>query len=83
MKFPLVTSVLLFSSLVHASGVKDFNKVLIRDVQKDIETDNVQELKTKAAPMRAPASVIESSESEFEKERVDKRNAKQTGMQKW
>lgn len=82
MKFQLVTLVLLFSSMAQARGVNEFNKVLIQDVQKDIASENDQRLKTRAAPMRAPASVVESSEK-LEDERIEKRHVNQTGMQKW
>ncbi len=83
MKLKLVTLVLLVSSTVHASGMKDFNKVLIQDVQKDIASENDQRLKTRTQ-MRAPASVPENSKvQKYEIERVEKRDVKQTGMQKW
>ena len=84
MKFPIVTLVLLLSSLAQAKSVKDFNKVLIQDVQKDLATDNDQRLKTREVPMRAPASVVETAEDgKSENERVEKGNVRQTGMQKW
>jgi hypothetical protein len=74
------------SALVMAKEVKDFNKVLMDGVQKDIRTDNDQSLKTKDSVMRRPAS-IEKEDTRLrpviqEDNKIDK-NVRQIGSQKW
>lgn len=74
------------SALVMAKEVKDFNKVLMDGVQKDIRTDNDQSLKTKDSVMRGPAS-IEKEDTRVrpviqEDNKIDK-NVRQIGSQKW
>lgn len=84
MKFSLICFLVLFSVMAQAKDVKDFNKVLIEDVQKDISTDNDQALKTRGSQMRGPASVDEvSAPVEQEDNKFEKRNIRQTGSQKW
>lgn len=84
MKTIIVLSLVLFSSLAFAKEMKDFNKVLIHDVQKDLETQNDQRFKAKEA-RRGPASVEADSEgSQIEEtQKVEKSNFRQIGPNKW
>lgn len=82
MKYLIISLLALSSFSVAARDVKDFNKVLIETVQKDINTDNDQALRSRS--FRGPASVIEeSSATEVEENKFEKRNVRQTGTQKW
>ena len=82
MKYLIISLLALSSFSVAARDVKDFNKVLIETVQKDINTDNDQALRSRS--FRGPASVIEeSSPTEVEENKFEKRNVRQTGTQKW
>ncbi len=86
MKFSLTLLFVLASGLAMGKDVKDFNKVLMDDVQKDINTDNDQALKTREAVTRAPASVEEEdSVSADETKELDKieKNFKQLGSKNW
>lgn len=83
MKYSFALILLLSSTSIWARTVNDFNKLLIEDVQKDINSDNDQKLKTKIMPMRAPASVEASTEEAQEKIPFEKRNIRQTGSEKW
>jgi hypothetical protein len=84
MKFSLICVLALFSVNGFAKDVKDFNKVLMEDVQKDINTDNDQALKARGSRMRGPASVEEyAAPVEQEDNKFEKRNVRQTGSQKW
>lgn len=84
MKFTLICFLALFSVVASARDVKDFNKVLIEDVQKDINTDNDQALRTRGSQMRGPASVEEVSVPAVQEDnKFEKRNVRQTGSQKW
>jgi len=60
--------------------VRDFNKLLLEDVQKDIESDNAEDLKIKEGASRAPAS-IEPVSQEVPETKTDK--LKQLGPSKW
>lgn len=83
MKFSFLLLASLISFSTYAKDVKDFNKVLIDGVQRDIDTDNDQALKTKQ--MRGPASVIEDEYSSVLKEenKFEKKNLRQMGSEKW
>ena len=81
MKFALAMMVVLGSTMTFAKDVKDFNKVLIEDVQKDIETNNDQTLKTNNSPMRGPASVVEEENVPVIKEDLKINN--NLGNTKW
>lgn len=84
MKTLIVLSVLVFTSVSLASEMKDFNKLLIKDVQKDIQNQNDQRFRTKEVT-RGPASVgadIEGSQIE-ETKKVEKSNFRQIGPNKW
>lgn len=83
MKFAILMSLTLFSIAAFAADVKDFNRVLIKDVQHDIHNDNDQALKTNMAPMRGPASVDEVERVPNQEVKFEKRNVRQTGMEKW
>jgi hypothetical protein len=66
--------------------VKEFNKALIEDVQKDIQQENDLDLKTKESITRTPASVEDAhdhrSEDIEEESRIDK-NGRQIGSKNW
>lgn len=79
MKLAVLIILGLISFAAMASDVNHFNKILIQDVQHAINTDNDQAFKKKTAPMRAPAS----SENVQEDVKFEKRNVRQTGMEKW
>jgi hypothetical protein len=83
MKYSIIGILALISVSAFARDVKDFNKALIADVQKDINTDNDQALKSRTS--RGPASVVEdvSQPVEQEENKFEKRNIRQTGSQKW
>jgi len=73
---------IIITSFVYAKKdeVRDFNKLLLEDVQKDIETDNAEDLKVKEGASRAPAS-IGSDVQEVPETKTDK--LKQLGSSKW
>lgn len=82
MKYLIISLIALSSFAALARDVKDFNKVLIETVQKDINTDNDQALRARS--FRGPASVSEEvSPVEAEENKFEKRNIRQTGTQKW
>lgn len=82
MKFAIIALLTLTALAASAKDVRDFNKVLVQDVQKSIQTDNDQDLKSKEAVLRGPASVEEESEQAIEEEnKIEK--SKQLGTQKW
>ena len=83
MKYSIICIFALFSLTSFARDVKDFNKVLIEDVQKDISSDNDQALRTRS--FRGPASVVEEASAPVQQEdnKFEKRNIRQTGSQKW
>ncbi len=75
---------LLVSTVSFASEMQDFNKLLIKDVQKDIDNQNDQRFKTKEVK-RGPASVgadVEGSQIE-ETQKLEKSNFRQIGPNKW
>lgn len=76
--------ILSFSAL--AREVKDFNKILIQNVQTDIKNDNIHSFE-KGSLRRAPASVVEeegqSDETIKEDQKFDKMNNRQIGPNKW
>jgi hypothetical protein len=82
MKYSIICILALFSISTFARDVKDFNKALINDVQKDINSDNDQALKSRS--FRGPASVVEDAHPvEMEENKFEKQNIRQTGSQKW
>lgn len=83
MKYSIIAILAFLSLSTFARDVKDFNKALINDVQKDINTDNDQALKSRS--FRGPASVEEDVSHPIEQEdnKFEKRNIRQTGSQKW
>lgn len=66
-----------------AQDVEKFNKVLVEDVQKSIQTDNDQALKSKDVILRGPASVDVESEPAIEKDNKFEKNLNQFGSQRW
>lgn len=85
MKFAILALLTLTALTASAKDVRDFNKVLVQDVQKSIQTDNDQDLKSKEAVLRGPASVEEGEEESEqaveEENKIEK--SKQLGTQKW
>jgi len=78
-------SLFVLSPSAFAKEVKDFNKELIQNVQKDIKNDNIQAFE-KSKPGRFPASVIEEGQpakSIDEEMKFDKMNNRQIGPNKW
>ncbi len=85
MKLTLITCLLGLSTLAIAKDVKDFNKVLIEGVQKEIKTDNDQGLRSKQSIGRGPASIQESvvPEKDIKEESKIDKNFRQIGSKNW
>lgn len=82
MKFSLLALLILSSTAVLAKEVKDFNKVLIENVQKDIQNENVESFKSPTS--RAPASVeVEHENANVQDEGKIEKNFRQLGAHKW
>ena len=80
-----IFGMLVLSLSAMAKEVKDFNRVLIQNVQEDIIKDNIQTFE-KSKPGRMPASVVEEGQSEKtikEEPKFDKMNNRQIGPNKW
>lgn len=82
MKLLFIFFLVASSAQVLAKDVKDFNKALIQDVQKDINSQNDFDLKSDKAPMRGPASVGGELEIEKPKTKVESKD-RQLGADKW
>lgn len=87
MKFTFLILLTCFSTQILGKSVRDFNKALIEDVQKDIKQENDYDLKTKESITRSPASVgpvVEESRSEEieEESKIDK-SFRQIGSKNW
>lgn len=82
MKFSLLALLLLASTTVMAKEVKNFNRLLMEEVQKDIKNDNAEDLKTKTSASRGPASVITEEGPTQDESKIDK-NVRQIGANKW
>ncbi len=80
---PFLILVIFISTLALADEIKDFNKVLLQGVRKDIKNENNDSFKRPAA--RGPASVQEADiEPHIEEDKkIDKMNIKQLGSSKW
>ena len=84
MKFTFVIILVLSSGVALAKDVKNFNKVLIDDVQKDIKTDNDQTFKKDNSPMRNPASAeVENEEAASPDNSQFEKKVNQLGNTKW
>lgn len=84
MKLALTLVLVLGTTVALAQEMKNFNKVLIQEVQHDLATDNDQNLKKSNAPMRGPASVEVEAENENYQENLKiKKNERQLGNPKW
>jgi hypothetical protein len=87
MKFTFLIVLTIFSTQIFAKSVREFNKALIEDVQKDIKQDNDYDLKTKESITRSPASVesvVEESRSkEIEEESKIDKSFRQIGSKNW
>jgi hypothetical protein len=84
----VLTLLLVFGSMqLMAKEVKDFNKILIQDVQKDISSDNDHALKTKESIRRGPASVeeeqVEADPAALQEENKIDKNFRQIGSKNW
>lgn len=82
MKLALTLVLVLAATTVLGQEMKNFNKVLIQEVQHDLATDNDQNLKKSNAPMRGPASVEVEAENYQENLKI-KKNDRQLGNPKW
>lgn len=81
MKFIISCVLFVSASMAWSAGaVKDFNKELIQDVQKEIKKDD-DSFKSRAAT-RAPASVEMKVAPIEEPSKIDK-NVRQIGPNKW
>ena len=67
------------SSLLAKEQVKNFNKVLLEDVSKDLSNQNDEQFKFKKPINRGPASVKPMPEPES---KINK-NVNQTGLRSW
>ena len=85
MKYAFLSFLLVLSHLAFAKDVKDFNKVLIEGVQKEIKTENDQGLRSKQSIGRGPASVKESvvPEKDIKEESKLDKNFRQIGSKNW
>lgn len=67
-------------------SVQDFNHLLIKDVQRDIQNQNDDQFKTKESRTRGPASVgveVEARDiKDYNEDKIEK-NFKQLGSRKW
>ena len=79
----ILSFLILGLNMAQAKEVRNFNKVLIENVQSDLKTQNDDQFKKKVG--RAPAS-IESEVNENrikEDNKIDKMNIRQIGSSKW
>ena len=85
MKCLFLVALMGLSAIVMAKDVKDFNKVLIEGVSKDIRTDNDQALKSKESRTRGTASVQETivPEKDIKEETKIDKNFRQIGSKNW
>ena len=85
MKLAFITFLLAMASHTYAKDVKDFNKVLIEGVQKEIKTENDQGLRTKQSIGRGPASVQETvvPDKDIKEESKMDKNFRQIGSKNW
>jgi hypothetical protein len=84
MKLALTLVLVLGTTMAQAQTqeMKNFNKVLIQEVQHSLATDNDQNLKKSNAPMRGPASVEVEVDNYKENVKI-KKNERQLGNPKW
>lgn len=81
MKITFLTLVLIATTSAFAKeDVKQFNKVLLEDVQKDVKAEN--DFALKKAPMRGPASVEAVEPIAEENSKLEKKE-RQFGTSKW
>ena len=84
MKLALAFVLVLGTTAALAQEMKNFNKVLIQEVQHDLATDNDQNLKKSNAPMRGPASVeVEVAPKNYQENSKIEKKEKQLGNSKW
>ena len=83
MKSFICLCLLISPTVWSKSQVKNFNDVLIQDVQKDIRNDNDTQFRKKEIT-RGPASVESEPEGKYiEQEKKIDKNVRQLGTQKW
>ena len=82
MKYAIILIILNFTFSAFAKEVRDFNKVLIQNVQKDIRNNNDEQFKAKPVS-RGPASVEANENTIQEDKKIDKMNIRQIGPNKW
>lgn len=80
MKITILTLVLMTTTAFAKEEVKQFNKVLMDDVQKDVKAEN--NFAMKKSPMRGPASV-EAVEPVMEDNSKLEKKERQLGTSKW
>jgi hypothetical protein len=85
MKLTILFFILVLTSVALADSVKDFNKHLIEEVQKDLASENDQSFKSKEAVQRGPASVDKKTQQLPVKDDAEKieKNYRQIGSQRW
>ena len=80
MKMTILTLALITTTAFAKEDVKQFNKVLMEDVQKDVKAEN--DFALKKSPMRGPASV-EAVEATVEENSKLEKKERQLGTSKW
>jgi hypothetical protein len=84
MKLALTLVLVLGTTMALAQEMKNFNKVLIQEVQHSLATDNDQNLKKSNAPMRGPASVeVETEAKNYQENSKIEKKERQLGNSKW
>lgn len=81
MKYTIVLTLAITSTIAWAEPVRDFNKVLIQDVQKQITKDD-DSFKSKKSS-RAPASVDDVEVAPMEEPSKIDKNVRQIGPNRW
>ncbi|MGE3609747.1 MAG: hypothetical protein AB7I27_09205 [Bacteriovoracaceae bacterium] len=82
MKFGLIFFIFSITLAYAKKEVRDFNHILIQNMQQDLNNQNDDQFKTKAG--RAPASVtpVEVENPIKEESKIDK-TVRQTGHKEW
>ena len=81
MKYTIVLTLAITSAVAWAEPVKNFNKVLIQDVQKQITKDD-DSFKSKKSS-RTPASVSDVEVAPMEEPSKIDKNVRQIGPNRW
>lgn len=84
MKLAFTLVLVLGTTVAVAQEMKQFNKVLIQEVNHDLATGNDQNLKKSNAPMRGPASVeVEAETKNYQENSKIEKKERQFGNSKW